>query len=133
MIFFARSSTRWVELQKIIDWLIWKKNKTGGLKTNLFFTQRTSLTNLQFGEECVETVDLLPLLNESIVLGDSLECELVHEVDLVRRAHVLLHEGFDRERERGVVEEDLTRAGQVGDETVQHPLEVLGEQLVGLV
>ena len=40
------------------------------------------------GEECVETVDLLPLLNVGIVLSNSLQCQLIHQVDGVGRVEV---------------------------------------------
>ena len=78
-------------------------------------------------------MDLLPLLDEGVVLGDALEGELLHEVDLVGVAHVLAHEALDGEGEGGRVEEDLADGGQVGDQAVEHPLEVLREQLVRLV
>lgn len=43
----------------------------------------TSLTliDAQFGEQRVETVDFLLLLNIGVVLGDSLESQLVHQVN----------------------------------------------------
>ena len=78
-------------------------------------------------------MDLLSLLYECVVLSDSLQRELVHEVDLVRGSHVFLHEGLDGQREGGGVEQDLTRAGEVGNEAIQHAFEVLGEELVRLV
>lgn len=42
------------------------------------------------GEESVEAVDLLPFLQEGVVLSDSAKGELVHEVDLVRLVHPLV-------------------------------------------
>jgi hypothetical protein len=35
-------------------------------------------------------VDLLLLLNESVVLSDTTERQLIHEVNFVRRVHVLV-------------------------------------------
>lgn len=78
-------------------------------------------------------MDLLLLLHKCIVLRDALEGQLVHEVDLVRVSHVLAHEGLYCEREGGRVEQDLAALGKVRDQTIQHPLEVLGEELVSFV
>ena len=44
-------------------------------------------------------MDLLSLLNKCVVLGDALESELVHQVDLVRLIQVLPHEGLDSQGE----------------------------------
>lgn len=41
------------------------------------------LINLQLGKECIQAVDLLPLLNEGVVLRHSLQRQLIHQVDLV--------------------------------------------------
>lgn len=53
------------------------------------------LVDLELGEERVETVDLLLLLNKGIVLRDATERKLVHEVDLVRVDHVFVAEILD--------------------------------------
>ena len=45
-------------------------------------------------------MDLLSLLDKCVVLGDALESELVHQVDLVRLIQVLPHEGLDSQGER---------------------------------
>lgn len=42
------------------------------------------------GEEGVETVDLLPLSHVGVVLGDALQGELLHEVDLIGLLQVLV-------------------------------------------
>lgn len=42
------------------------------------------------GEEGVETVDLLPLGHVGIVLGDALQGELLHQVDLIGLLQVLV-------------------------------------------
>ncbi len=93
-----------------------------------------ALVDLQLGgEERVEAVHLLLLGDECVVLRDALERQLVHQVDLVGVAHVLPQEGFHRQREGGGVEQHLSRLRQEGDEPVQQALEVLAQQLVGLV
>ena len=56
------------------------------------------LVDLELGEESVEAVDLLLLFHKGIVLRDSPKGEFIHEVDLVRIAHmfVLEHKVSDR-------------------------------------
>lgn len=78
-------------------------------------------------------MDLLLLLDIGIVLGDTLESELLHQIDLVRIVHVSLDKLVNSTRKRGRVEENLTIGRQVGDDRVEHVLEVLGEELVSLV
>ena len=53
-------------------------------------TEDDGLVNLQFVEEGVQAVYLLLLLNKGIVLRDTTKGQLVHEVDFVRRVHVLV-------------------------------------------
>ena len=59
------------------------------------------------GKQSVETVHLLPLLHECVVLRDTLQGEVVHEVDLVRVVDVLVLEGLDGDGERRGEHEDL--------------------------
>ena len=77
---FASNSTRETELQKMIDCA--RKGGGGGVTTcaHHIRTQTreiTHLVDLQLREECVETVHLLALLNEGIVLGNALERQLL--------------------------------------------------------
>ena len=51
--------------------------------------ENDALIDLEFGEEGVEAVDLLFLLDEGIILSDTLQCQLVHQVHFVRLPHVL--------------------------------------------
>ena len=44
-------------------------------------------------------MDLLSLLDKCVVLGDALQSELVHQVDLVRLLQVLPHEGLHSQGE----------------------------------
>uniref|UniRef100_A0A182VJU9 Uncharacterized protein n=1 Tax=Anopheles merus TaxID=30066 RepID=A0A182VJU9_ANOME len=50
------------------------------------------LVDLELREERVKTVHLLALLHEGVVLRDALQRQLLHQVDLVRIAQMLLHE-----------------------------------------
>ena len=58
---------------------------------------------------------LLPLLNEGVVLGDSFQRQLVHQVDLVGVLEVLPHEGLNGEGESGGVEQDLSAVREHND------------------
>ena len=82
----------------------------------------TDLIDLQLRKQCVQTVDFLALLHECVVLGDPLQRELVHQVNLVRVFQVLPHEGLHCEGEGGGVEEDLPAGGQVADYPVDAEL-----------
>ena len=53
------------------------------------------------GEQSVQTMNLLAFFDKGVVLGDSTESEFVHEVDLVRRVHVLVGKVLDRDGEGG--------------------------------
>lgn len=53
-------------------------------------TEDDALVDLKLGEECVETVNFLSLFYKGIVLSDSFQSELVHEIDQVRFFHVSL-------------------------------------------
>ena len=78
-------------------------------------------------------MDLLPLLDECIVLRDSLEGQLVHKVDDVLLLEKFVLEGLDGDWEGGREKHDLALFGQEGDELLNNLLKVLREELVGLV
>lgn len=75
-------------------------------------------TKQYLAEESVEAMDLLLLLHVSVVLGNSEKSELLHEIDLVRLAHMFLHELGNCERERSRVKHDLALLRHECDETV---------------
>ena len=52
--------------------------------------RRIERERADLGEECVETVDLLSLFNVGVVLSDSFQSQLVHQVDGVGGAQVLV-------------------------------------------
>ena len=91
------------------------------------------LVDAQLGEERVEAVHLLALLDERVVLRDALERQLVHQVDDVRLAQELLLELLDGHRERRAEEHDLAALGQEADQLLDDRLELGRQQLVGLV
>ena len=80
------------------------------------------------------TIDhLLFLLDEGVVLGDALEGELLHQVDLVRLSHHLVFEGLHLHREGGREEEHLPFLRHVIDELLDERLELCREELVSLI
>lgn len=92
------------------------------------------LVDLQLGEERVEAVQLLALVDKGVVLGYALERERVHEVDDVgvgRQVFVL--EALDGVRKGGREEHDLALRRQPRNDVVQQPLHVHAQQLVGLL
>ena len=91
------------------------------------------LVDLELGEKGVQAVDLLLFLDESVVLGDTAQGELVHEVDLVGAGHVAVGEVLDREGEGGGEEHDLAILGVELKELLDDRGELDGQQLVGLI
>jgi hypothetical protein len=106
---------------------------------------------MYFGEERVQTVHLLLLLQESIVLGDTAKRKLLHEVDFVRGFHVLVLKAersggrkqgekdrthlelLDNDGERGAEEHDLAFGGQELEQCFHDGGEFGREKLVRLV
>lgn len=91
------------------------------------------LVNLQFGEQGVETVDLLLLFYESVILSDAAEGELIHEVDLERIGHVLVGKFLNRHGKRSREQHELTVEGMIAEDLLDGAGEFLGKELVGLV
>lgn len=69
------------------------------------------LVDLEFRKEGVQAVYLLLLLNEGIILRDTSEGQLIHEIDFIRIVHVLVREGFDGDGKSRTEEHDLAVAG----------------------
>ena len=78
-------------------------------------------------------MELLALLNKGVVLRDTLESELLHQVDDVGLLQELVLELLDRDGEGGRVEEDLALRVREADELLDDGLELGGQELVGLV
>lgn len=78
-------------------------------------------------------VHLLALLNVGVELGDTLEGELVHEVDLVGLNHVTVPKVLDVYGESRGEEHHLPLAGAQAEHLLDDRGELLGEKLVGLV
>ncbi|KAF1760760.1 hypothetical protein GCK72_009010 [Caenorhabditis remanei] len=80
------------------------------------------LVDLELAEQSVQAMNLLLLLDESVVLGNSEKSQLLHEVDLIWLVHVFLHEGSDSLWEGGGVQHDLALFWQEVDEAVEDSL-----------
>merc|ERR1719261_1113637 len=91
------------------------------------------LVDLQLGEERVQAVTLLALLHESIELRDTLQRQLVHEVDLVGIRQELVLEVENRGRERRGEHQNLALLRDETHELLHDRLELRGQQLVRLV
>ncbi len=61
-------------------------------------------------------MDFLLLLHVGVILRHAEQRQLLHEIDLVGLAHVLLHEGRDRQGEGRGIEHDLQGHVQEWDE-----------------
>lgn len=85
------------------------------------------------GEQGVQAVHFLLLLDIGVVLSDTLQGQLLHKIDLIWIVHVLLDEGVHSAWKSGRVQEDLSVLWQIRDDRVEHVLEVLRQELVGLV
>ena len=84
------------------------------------------------GEKSVEAVDLLPLLHKCVVLRDTLECQLVHEVDLVRLVEPPLRKVLHSHGEGRRIEQNLAGGGRQPQDALDDGLEFRREQLVRL-
>mmetsp|Transcript_21738 Transcript_21738/g.60442 ORF Transcript_21738/g.60442 Transcript_21738/m.60442 type:complete len:268 (+) Transcript_21738:158-961(+) len=91
------------------------------------------LVDLELGEKCVETVELLLLLHKGIVLRDALQGELLHQVDDIRLLQEAVLELLHSDREGGRVQEDLALRVQKGNQLLDNGLELWRQQLVCLV
>eukprot|EP00598_Pedospumella_elongata_P012220 CAMPEP_0185012080 /NCGR_PEP_ID=MMETSP1098-20130426/98114_2 /TAXON_ID=89044 /ORGANISM="Spumella elongata, Strain CCAP 955/1" /LENGTH=384 /DNA_ID=CAMNT_0027541129 /DNA_START=1898 /DNA_END=3052 /DNA_ORIENTATION=- len=92
-----------------------------------------ALVDVELGEQRVEAVHLLLLLHKGVVLGDTSQGQLVHEVDHVGIGEELLLEGAHGHGEGGTEQADLAVALALADQGLEDLLELRREKLVGLV
>mmetsp|Transcript_1791 Transcript_1791/g.4137 ORF Transcript_1791/g.4137 Transcript_1791/m.4137 type:complete len:435 (-) Transcript_1791:147-1451(-) len=78
-------------------------------------------------------MQLLLLLHKGVVLGHSLQGQLVHLVDHVGPLEPLLLKGLDGDGKGGGEKHDLALLGAHVDQLLDHGLELLRQELVGLV
>lgn len=84
------------------------------------------------GEQGVEAVHFLPFLDEGIELSDTLQRQVIHEIDFVGIGDEAIFERLHRDREGRREQADLTVRGAVIYESFQERLEVGGEKFVRL-
>lgn len=82
-------------------------------------TENDGLVDLKFAEEGVQAVHLLLFFDEGVVLGDTLQRELFHEIDNVRLTQILVLEVLHRDRESGGVQQYLS--------VLRHEVDHLGD------
>ena len=92
-----------------------------------------ALVHLKLGEERVEARDLLPLVDVRVVLRDTLQSEVVHEVDDVRLPEKLVLELAHRDGECCRIAQNLPVVRKVCHEATERVGELWAEQLVRLV
>jgi len=78
-------------------------------------------------------VDLLLFLHKGVVLGDTPQSELFHQVDFMGSVQVFVAEVLDGEREGGGEKENLARLFAEANQLFDDGLEVFREELVGFV
>mmetsp|Transcript_18271 Transcript_18271/g.59604 ORF Transcript_18271/g.59604 Transcript_18271/m.59604 type:complete len:514 (-) Transcript_18271:337-1878(-) len=91
------------------------------------------LVDRELGEERVEAVHLLLLLDERVVLRHAVQRQLVHQVDLVRLVHDAVAEGGDLDGEGRGEEQDLPPGRHPPDQLLDERHELWREELVRLV
>mmetsp|Transcript_11970 Transcript_11970/g.18083 ORF Transcript_11970/g.18083 Transcript_11970/m.18083 type:complete len:338 (-) Transcript_11970:898-1911(-) len=91
------------------------------------------LFDAEFGKEGVKTVNLLLFFDKRIVLGDTFEGELLHEINFIRLDEIAVLKVFDSNRKGGRKQQDLTVLWQIGGNIFDDGLEFRREQLVCLV
>ena len=80
----VRHGVKWT--QRTIGYVLWENSIYPGIRPRI-----------HLGEQRVEAVHFLALLDEGVVLRDALEGQVVHEVYLVRVGDELVLEGLDRD------------------------------------
>ena len=90
MIFLARSSTRLTFC--VFNTHIEIRAYLSGIAEN------DRLIDLELGKERIQTMDFLFLGDKCVVLGDALKRQLLHQIDLARALHVLLHEHLIKQK-----------------------------------
>lgn len=96
-------------------------------------TEDNRLVNLKFGEKGVETVNLLLFLNKGVELSNTTESELVHQVDLVRVAHVLVLETLNNHRESRTEKHNLAVLGVERHKLFNHRSKLGGQKLISFI
>ena len=84
-------------------------------------------------EEGVEAVDFLAFLHKGIVLGDTSQCQFIHEVDFIGVLNMTLLKVLDSHRKSRREQADLMAWHTETEELFQDGLEFLGQELVCLI
>jgi hypothetical protein len=109
------------------DFLGKKFDSVGGI------AEDDRLVDLELGEEGVQAVDLLLLFDKGVVLGNTPQSELIHQVNLIGTGHVLIRKVLDRQRECGGEKHNLPVLGVELQKLFDNRSELDGEKLIGFV
>ena len=91
------------------------------------------LIHVQLSKEGIETGNLLSLLHKRIVLCDTLEGQLFHEVHLVGVVEVAITKVFDGNGEGGGQQHNLSRSSHVRQHLLHQDREFGGEHLIRFI
>jgi len=78
-------------------------------------------------------MNFVSLVDEGIVLGDTLQSQFFHEIDLVGLLHPLVLESLNSLREGGREQHDLARGWGEGQNAINTLLKLGRKELIGLV
>lgn len=92
-----------------------------------------ALVDDQFAVDLVEILQLFGFLHQDVVVGESQQHELVHEVDHSSLGHEVLLEALDAQGECGRVQIQGSLLGQVADYILDIVLCLVLQQTVGFV
>ncbi len=95
--------------------------------------KNNGLVDLKLGEEGIQAVDFLLLFNKGVVLRDTTERKLVHEVDFVWVGHVFDGKCLNRSWESGGEQHDLAIFWVELEEILDNGREFGREKLVSLI
>ena len=91
------------------------------------------LVNIEFGEEGVEAVQFLFFLEVGVVLGHTLQSQLVHQVDVLGFWHVALLEVLDGDGVGGRKKRNLAILRHKVEDLGHDDLEIVRQELVNLI
>ena len=96
-------------------------------------TEDNGLVDLKLVEESVQAVHLLLLFDESVVLCDTAQRQLVHQVDLVRRVHMLVLEVLNDDGEGSAEQHHLPILRMKSEQLLDDGRELRRQKLVSFI
>ena len=91
------------------------------------------LGDVELTEKSIEAMDFMLLVDIAVVLGDTFEGELVHDIDGFAALEVFLDEAFDLHWISSWEKHDLARLGEEIDDLLNDGLEIDWEKFVSFI